>query len=157
MPMDTAFNGVNLASYNENQIKAIILNHVVPQVMYSTLLNAASYTTDLQGQSITLAPGAEGVTVNGAKIVLADTFMSGNGVLHIIDRVIVPPTFPDNVVVPNNTPAPSTNSTTPTASSSATNARTSSSSTAQPQNKNSAESMTGLTSVLMGLFGLLVF
>ena len=43
----------------------------------------------VEGQTVALST-AEGVTVNGAKVVQADVAAS-NGVIHVIDAVILPP------------------------------------------------------------------
>jgi uncharacterized surface protein with fasciclin (FAS1) repeats len=43
----------------------------------------------VEGQNVTLST-ADGVTVNGAKVVQADV-MTSNGVIHAIDAVILPP------------------------------------------------------------------
>lgn len=43
----------------------------------------------VEGQNVTLST-ADGVTVNGAKVVQAD-IVADNGVIHVIDTVIVPP------------------------------------------------------------------
>ena len=44
----------------------------------------------LQGATLTIVAGASGVTVNGAKVVVADVEAS-NGVIHAIDAVVLPP------------------------------------------------------------------
>jgi uncharacterized surface protein with fasciclin (FAS1) repeats len=43
----------------------------------------------VEGQNVTLST-ADGVTVNGAKVIQADV-VADNGVIHVIDAVIVPP------------------------------------------------------------------
>ena len=43
----------------------------------------------VEGQNVTLST-ADGVTVNGAKVVQAD-IVASNGVIHVIDAVILPP------------------------------------------------------------------
>lgn len=43
----------------------------------------------VEGQTVILST-ADGVTVNGAKVVQAD-IVADNGVIHVIDAVILPP------------------------------------------------------------------
>jgi uncharacterized surface protein with fasciclin (FAS1) repeats len=56
--------------------------------VYSTDVVAGDVAT-VEGSNITLATDT-GVTVNGANVVLADVEAS-NGVIHVIDAVILPP------------------------------------------------------------------
>ena len=46
--------------------------------------------TTVQGDSLTIGVSDEGVTVNDANVVQADVEAS-NGVIHIIDAVLIPP------------------------------------------------------------------
>jgi uncharacterized surface protein with fasciclin (FAS1) repeats len=70
-------------------LQAILTYHVVSGAVYSTDVVAGDVAT-VEGSNVTLATDA-GVTVNGANVVLADVEAS-NGVIHVIDAVIVPPT-----------------------------------------------------------------
>lgn len=67
---------------------AILTYHVVPgKVMSSDLSDGMSAET-VQGSDVTIGVGS-GVTINGANVVMADVEAS-NGVVHIIDAVILP-------------------------------------------------------------------
>ena len=70
-------------------LQAILTYHVVSGAVYSTDVVAGDVAT-VEGSNVTLATDA-GVTVNGANVVLADV-EALNGVIHVIDAVIVPPT-----------------------------------------------------------------
>jgi uncharacterized surface protein with fasciclin (FAS1) repeats len=65
----------------------ILTYHVVPGKVMAKDVKAGGVKT-VQGQDITLATTG-GVTVNGAKVVVADVAAS-NGVIHAIDTVIMP-------------------------------------------------------------------
>ena len=74
---------------NKDKLTAILLLHVVPGAVMSS---------DLAGQKIDAATASgatvhvdatNGVTVDGAKVVTADIACS-NGVIHVIDAVILP-------------------------------------------------------------------
>jgi uncharacterized surface protein with fasciclin (FAS1) repeats len=75
---------------NQEQLQAVLLYHVVSgKIMASDIGSGASPAT-LQGQNIDVVGTATGVTVNGANVVAADIETS-NGVIHVIDAVILPP------------------------------------------------------------------
>jgi len=46
----------------------------------------------VQGENIDIAVNAGAVTVNGANVVAVDV-VAANGVIHVIDAVILPPTL----------------------------------------------------------------
>jgi len=69
-------------------LTAILTYHVVPGKVMSTDLSDGMMATTVQGSDVTI--GTEGgVTVNGANVVTADIETS-NGVIHVIDAVILP-------------------------------------------------------------------
>jgi uncharacterized surface protein with fasciclin (FAS1) repeats len=65
----------------------VLTYHVVPGKVMAKDVKAGKVKT-VQGQEITLAT-AGGVTVDGAKVVATDVAAS-NGVIHVIDTVIMP-------------------------------------------------------------------
>ena len=68
----------------------ILLQHVVNgEVLSSTLTNGQTATT-LLGQGIEVTIDANGVFINGAQVTVAD-IRTFNGVVHVIDAVILPP------------------------------------------------------------------
>lgn len=71
---------------------ANILNYhvVVGTVGYSTTLETTSIET-AQGSSVNITVSDSGVMVNDANVVLADVLVA-NGVVHVIDGVLIPPT-----------------------------------------------------------------
>ena len=110
-----------------------MLYHITPRVIYSTALASAPVTTGLDGQTLDIAvAGGEGITVNGGRIILGDTFTTA-GVIHLVDKVMVPSKIPDNVPIPgSSTPTTSTNSA--TASTAAPTSPAKASTTPVPQN-----------------------
>ena len=75
---------------NKDKLKGILLYHVVSgKIMAADIKGAASPKT-LQGATLDVKAGAGGVTVNGAKVTSADVAAS-NGVIHVIDAVVLPP------------------------------------------------------------------
>lgn len=75
---------------NIDQLKAVLTYHVVAgKVMAADVVKLTSATT-VQGKPVTIAVSDDGVTINNAKVVKTDIETS-NGVIHVIDTVILPP------------------------------------------------------------------
>src|SRR6056297_459649 len=75
---------------NKDALAGILLYHVVSgKIMSGDIGNSASPAT-LQGATIDVKSSYGKVTVNGANVVAADVAAS-NGVIHVIDAVILPP------------------------------------------------------------------
>jgi uncharacterized surface protein with fasciclin (FAS1) repeats len=73
---------------NKGKLQSILTYHVVPgKVMAAQVLNLTSAKT-VNGQAITISTG-DGVKVDGAKVLKTDIETS-NGVIHVIDSVILP-------------------------------------------------------------------
>jgi uncharacterized surface protein with fasciclin (FAS1) repeats len=70
-------------------LTAILTYHVVPGMVMSTDIAAGDVAT-VEGSTVALTTDM-GVMVNGATVIAADVAAS-NGVIHVIDAVIVPPT-----------------------------------------------------------------
>ena len=74
---------------NRDQLVAILTYHVVPGAVMSTDLSDGMTAATVQGSEITIDLD-NGVMVNEANVVTADIAAS-NGVIHVIDAVILPP------------------------------------------------------------------
>lgn len=73
---------------NRDQLTSILTYHVVPGKVMSGDLSDGMTAETVQGTEVTI--GTEGgVTVNDANVVTADIEAS-NGVIHVIDGVIIP-------------------------------------------------------------------
>ena len=70
-------------------LSAILLYHVVPGKVMSTDLSDGMMAATANGAEVTIGT-MNGVTVNDATVVQADIEAS-NGVIHVIDAVILPP------------------------------------------------------------------
>lgn len=71
-------------------LQAILKYHVVPGRYDSDDLPASANPKTLQGSTVNVRRSKDGkVTVEGANVISADIF-AGNGVIHVIDRVILP-------------------------------------------------------------------
>lgn len=75
---------------NREQLKSILLYHVVAGKIMAADIGSGAQPATLQGETIDVVGSDSGVTVNGANVVAADVVAS-NGVIHVIDAVILPP------------------------------------------------------------------
>ncbi|MCA0873216.1 fasciclin domain-containing protein [Seohaeicola saemankumensis] len=73
---------------NKDKLTAILTYHVVPGKVTSGDLSNGMKAATVQGGSVEIMTEG-GVTVDGAKVVAADV-MASNGVIHVIDAVIMP-------------------------------------------------------------------
>jgi len=73
---------------NKDALSQILTYHVVSGDVMSTDLSSGMVPT-VQGENVDVVVDG-GVTVNGANVILADV-KAGNGVVHVIDAVLIPP------------------------------------------------------------------
>ena len=75
---------------NKDQLVGILTYHVVSGKVPSTdLIGKTLDVATLQGANVSI-DATDGVSVNGANVTAAD-IMASNGVIHVIDTVILPP------------------------------------------------------------------
>ncbi|HRL12023.1 MAG TPA: phosphate ABC transporter substrate-binding protein PstS family protein [Aggregatilineales bacterium] len=80
---------VSYLAANPDVLTAVLTYHVVPGAVMSTDLSDGLTAATLQGGEVTFAVNDMGVTVDGAAVTAADIAAS-NGVIHVIDTVILP-------------------------------------------------------------------
>ena len=73
---------------NKEQLVKVLTFHVVPGKVMSTDLTDGMMAKTVAGEDITIDL-KDGVMVNDAKVVTAD-IAADNGVIHVIDKVILP-------------------------------------------------------------------
>ncbi len=74
---------------NKDRLVAVLTYHVVPGSVSSSEVVKMTSAKTVQGQSVKISNGKGGVMIDGAKVVKADV-MASNGVIHVIDSVILP-------------------------------------------------------------------
>ena len=74
---------------NKAQLTKILTYHVVPGSVVSTSLKSGDVKS-VEGSSLKVAVSTGKVTVGGANVVKAD-IKASNGVIHVIDKVLMPP------------------------------------------------------------------
>jgi uncharacterized surface protein with fasciclin (FAS1) repeats len=74
---------------NKDQLIKVLTYHVVPGEATSSSLSSGEVKT-VEGSPISVEVSDQGVMVNKAKVVQPDV-QASNGVIHVIDQVILPP------------------------------------------------------------------
>jgi uncharacterized surface protein with fasciclin (FAS1) repeats len=74
---------------NKAKLTKILTYHVVPGSVLSTSLKSGDVKS-VEGGSLKVAVSPGKVTVSGANVVKAD-IKASNGVIHVIDKVLIPP------------------------------------------------------------------
>jgi len=95
-PTDQAFTdaGIDLSTFDTDEENATLVDiltyHVVSGNVLSSALSDGMEADALNGDKLTFAVSSEEVKVNDAVVIQAD-FESSNGVIHVIDKVLMPP------------------------------------------------------------------
>lgn len=74
---------------NNDKLTAILLLHVLPGKVMAADVSGEIMDPETAGGATVHIDGTNGVTVDGAKVVTADIACS-NGVIHVIDAVLLP-------------------------------------------------------------------
>lgn len=74
---------------NKQQLVDILTYHVVPGSVTAEQVVGLSEAKTVNGQSVAITVGDDMVKVDGAQVVQTD-IMTSNGVIHVIDSVILP-------------------------------------------------------------------
>jgi uncharacterized surface protein with fasciclin (FAS1) repeats len=75
---------------NKARLTAILTYHVVPGTVMAADVVKLKQAKTVNGQMIAVKANGEVVTINNAKVTASDVVAS-NGVIHVIDTVILPP------------------------------------------------------------------
>jgi uncharacterized surface protein with fasciclin (FAS1) repeats len=92
-PTDAAFaklpaGALDALLKDKEKLTAVLTYHVVPGKIMAAQVQPGSVTT-VQGQPLTVSTKGSAVMIDQAKVVKADVAAS-NGVIHVIDSVILP-------------------------------------------------------------------
>ena len=102
-PTDAAFSALPAGTVDalladpSGDLTQILLYHVVGAEAFSNSLSDGQMIMTLQGQDVTVTINGSGVFINNAQVTVADIDAT-NGVVHVIDAVLLPE-FPTNTVV----------------------------------------------------------
>jgi uncharacterized surface protein with fasciclin (FAS1) repeats len=94
-PTDAAFKKVpkrtlNVLLQNKARLKALLLYHVVSGKVTAADVVKLSSAKTLDGKAVRIRVTGANLFVNSAKVTKPDV-MASNGVIHVINRVLIPP------------------------------------------------------------------
>lgn len=94
-PTDEAFAKVPKATLDKlagdkELLKKVLLYHVVAGKVTAAAAMKVKSAKTVEGSSIKVNANKKGVHINNAKVIIADV-MASNGVIHVIDKVLLPP------------------------------------------------------------------
>jgi uncharacterized surface protein with fasciclin (FAS1) repeats len=75
---------------NKAQLVKLLTYHVLPESASAAQLGNATQIKTVEGQELMIVTKPDGMTVSGAKVLIADVPAS-NGIIHAIDKVLLPP------------------------------------------------------------------
>ena len=102
-PTDAAFAALpeafvtGLLANPTGQLADILLYHVLGAEVPSTALSDGQIATTLQGEDVTVTINMDGVFINNAQVTVTD-IPADNGIVHVLNAVMLPPSFPTTVV-----------------------------------------------------------
>lgn len=97
----SAFNGVDVSRLLEDQwsahLQAILMYHVVSGKILSTDLDLNLSAPTLEGSFVTVTSFPDPVKIDDATVLQAD-IAATNGVIHVVDEVLLPPSATNDIV-----------------------------------------------------------
>ncbi len=102
-PTDDAFARLPaglLDQIDDATLREILLYHVIPGDAHAADVAALSSAQTVEGSDVSIVANGGGVTLNGITRVTATDVVADNGVIHVIDSVMLPPdmAFPGTLV-----------------------------------------------------------
>jgi uncharacterized surface protein with fasciclin (FAS1) repeats len=77
---------------NVTALTDVLTYHVISGTIFSAGLSNGEMAKTVEGKPVNVQIGADGVMINTAKVIEADLAVT-NGVIHVIDTVLLPPSF----------------------------------------------------------------
>jgi uncharacterized surface protein with fasciclin (FAS1) repeats len=96
-PTDAAFSKLPAGTLdqllaNPAQLRAVLTYHVIPGRVTASQVTDGLRADSVQGAPLTFQVGGGSVKVNNSATVVQADVMASNGVIHVIDTVLMPPT-----------------------------------------------------------------
>jgi uncharacterized surface protein with fasciclin (FAS1) repeats len=84
--------GIDASALDVNMLTAVLKNHVVGSKLLATMVAASSPLSTLDGSTVKVSMRDGGVYLNGLTLITKTDIKASNGVLHVIDSVLLPDT-----------------------------------------------------------------
>ncbi|MEL6116721.1 fasciclin domain-containing protein [Photobacterium sp. SP02] len=75
---------------NKEKLQKLITYHLLPSAISSSAASQLKQPETVEGHPLTIENTDDGIRINGAKVIEAD-IPATNGVIHVIDKVLIPP------------------------------------------------------------------
>ncbi len=101
-PTDAAFNELpdgTLEGLSQDELAQILTFHVVEGEIFSGDLQASQDVETVQGEQLLVTSEGGTVTVNGSSVVATADVEASNGVIHVVDEVLLPQAFREPNIV----------------------------------------------------------
>jgi uncharacterized surface protein with fasciclin (FAS1) repeats len=100
-PTDDAFDALpegllDTVLADQELLTSILTYHVLDGAVPAADVVTLDSATTLQGEDIAIVVDGDTVTINGATVIITDIEAS-NGIIHVIDAVLLPPTVADSL------------------------------------------------------------
>jgi uncharacterized surface protein with fasciclin (FAS1) repeats len=108
-PTNAAFAKLDglLADQDADAVTRVLLYHVVAGAVPAAQIVTRTAATTLQGSDISITVGNDGsVLLNDVALVTMTDIAASNGVVHLIDTVLMPATVPATDALPRPPPLP---------------------------------------------------
>lgn len=94
-PTNAAFDKLGIATLerlqdNKDAIQALVKYHLLNSVQCSEAIMSGTTYETMEGNNIEISCDGDSLTVNGIKMVLKKDIVTSNGVIHLIDQVLMP-------------------------------------------------------------------
>jgi transforming growth factor-beta-induced protein len=91
-PTNAAFAAlVDISGLTQEQLANVLTYHVLPDSVPAATVVGLTQATTVQGSDITIAEAEGVVTLNGTSTVTYTDIVTSNGIIHVIDTVLMPP------------------------------------------------------------------
>jgi transforming growth factor-beta-induced protein len=92
-PTDKAFANAGVNVSDVEMVTEVLKYHVIAGAIVSSALQPSQSVATLQGEEVVVTKDDSGIFVNGnAKVVMID-IMASNGVVHVVDTLLLPPSL----------------------------------------------------------------
>ena len=100
-PINEAFSKIDLSKLTKVELSNLLNTHIVTERRLLTS-EIKSGTVQSPNVEIYLSKNASGIFINGSSKIISPDILASNGVIHVIDQVVLPPTKNMLEIISNN-------------------------------------------------------